>query len=107
MLIAPEEERMNVGGGITKKINVPSNGFLLTLGNKQYVDTLLWPEIPYYRMITALPGHKYRLNFSGMLSVDATECGNGVQSTDYYKPGTKNQYHHLATTCIDQRERLP
>ncbi|MGN6603981.1 MAG: carboxypeptidase-like regulatory domain-containing protein [Ginsengibacter sp.] len=88
-VMKPEVEQVHTGGGVNKKVIVPPNGFLMTLGSEQYVDTLLWPEIPYYRMMTALPGHKYKLNFSGMLSVDATNAVNGLKSTDYYKPGPK------------------
>ena len=105
--MAPEEERVNMGGGVTKKVHVPSNGFLLTLGNQQYVDTLLFPEIPYYRLITALPGHKYRLNFSGMLSVDATNAEGGVKSTDYYKPGTKTSIITLQQPVEINENGLP
>ena len=106
-MMAPEEERVTMGGGVTKKIHVPSNGFLLTLGNQQYVDTLLFPEIPYYRIITALPAHKYRLNFSGMLSVDATNAVNGVQSTDYYKPGPKTSIITLQQPVEINENGLP
>ena len=106
-LMAPEEEKLAIGGGVTKKINVPSNGFLITLGNQQYVDTLLWPEIPYYRLITALPGHKYRLNFSGMLSVDATKATGGVKSTDYYKPGAKTSIITLKKPVEINENGLP
>ena len=106
-LMAPDEERVNMGGGVTKKIHVPSNGFLITLGNQQYVDTLLWPEIPYYRLMKALPGHKYRLNFSGMLSVDATNAENGVKSTDYYKPGTKTSIITLQQPVEINENGLP
>lgn len=106
-LTAPEEEKNSTGGGLSKKINVPQNGFLLTLGNRQYIDTLLYPEIPYYRLMTALPGHKYRLNFSGMLSVDATNTSDGVQSTDYYKPGTKTSIITLKQPVIINENGLP
>jgi len=106
-MMTPEEERVNMGGGVTKKIHVPSNGFLITLGNQQYVDTLLWPEVPYYRMITALPGHRYRLNFSGMLSVDATNAVDGLKSTDYYKPGTKTSIITLQQPVEINENGLP
>src|SRR6185437_10376847 len=88
-LLLPEGNNVSQGGGLSKKINVPANGFLLTVDGRQYIDTLLWPEIPYYRLITALPGHKYWLNFSGMISVDATNAKNSIHSTDFYKPGAK------------------
>ncbi len=106
-VMAPDEERVTIGGGVTKKINVPSNGFLITLGNRQFVDTILWPEIPYYRMMTALPGHKFRLNFSGMLSVDATNATNGVRSTDYYRPGTKTSIITLQQPVEINENGLP
>lgn len=106
-LTTPQEEQNSTGGGIDKKINVPQNGFLLTLGNRQYIDTLLYPEIPYYRLITALPGHKYRLNFSGMLSVDATNSDTRVQSTDYYKPGTKTSIITLKQPVMINENGLP
>jgi hypothetical protein len=106
-LTAPEEEKNSTGGGVAKKINVPQNGFLITLANHQYIDTLLYPEIPYYRLITALPGHKYRLNFSGMLSVDATNSSDGVQSTDYYRPGIKTSIITLKQPVIINENGLP
>ena len=106
-LLPQENNNVSQGGGLTKKINVPSNGFLLTLAGKQYIDTLLWPEIPYYRLITALPGHKYRLNFSGMISVDATNSTNGVQSTDYYKPGAKTSIISLKQPVEINENGLP
>ena len=106
-LMTPDEEKANIGGGVTKRIHVPSNGFLLTLGNQQYVDTLLWPEIPYYRLMTALPSHKYRLNFSGMLSVDATKATNGVRSTDYYKPGPSTSIITLQQSVQINENGLP
>jgi hypothetical protein len=106
-MMTPEEERVTMGGGVTKKIHVPSNGFLITLGNQQYVDTLLWPEVPYYRLITALPGHRYRLNFSGMLSIDATNAVNGLKSTDYYKPGPKTSIITLQQPVEINENGLP
>lgn len=106
-LTSPEEEKNSTGGGVAKKINVPQNGFLLTLGNRQFIDTLLYPEIPYFRLITAFPGHKYRLNFSGMLSVDATNSDSRVQSTDYYKPGTKTSIITLKQPVMINENGLP
>ncbi len=106
-LTAPEEAANSTGGGVAKKINVPSNGFILTLGNRQYIDTLLFPQIPYYRIITALPGHKYRLNFSGMLSIDATDSRTGVKSTDYYKPGPKTSIITLKQPVLINENGLP
>ena len=106
-LTTAEEENNSTGGGVNKKINVPQNGFLLTLGNRQYIDTLLFPEIPYYRILSALPGHKYRLNFSGMLSVDATDSRAGVKSTDYYKPGPKTSIISLKQPVLINENGLP
>ena len=106
-LVPPEEDASAVGGGLAKKIKVPPNGFLITLNNQQYVDTLLWPEVPYYRIITALPGHKYRLNFSGILSVDATSAAGGVRSTDYYKPGRQTSIITLEQPVDINENGLP
>ncbi len=106
-LFLPEGNDAFQGGGLSKKINVPSNGFLLTVAGQQYIDTLLWPEIPYYRLITALPGHKYRLNFSGMISVDATNAKNSVHSTDFYKPGAKTSIISLAQPVEINENGLP
>lgn len=87
-LISPEEAG-KVPGTLTEKNVAPSNGFSLTILNQQYIDTLYWPEIPYYKIMTALPRHKYRLNFSGIMSVDATGSHGEQHATDYYKPGPK------------------
>lgn len=106
-LLPPEDNSFSQGGGLTKKIDVPSNGFLLTLAGNQYIDTLLWPEIPYYRLITALPGHRYRLNFSGMISVDATNSTSGVKSTDYYKPGANTSIISLEQPVEINENGLP
>jgi len=86
-LITPEPGEIPENKGVAAKAFVPSNGFLLTLQNQQYIDTLFWPEIPYYKIMSALPGHKYTLDFSGMISVDATNANGDPHSTDYYKPG--------------------
>ena len=106
-LLPQESNNASQGGGLSKKINVPSNGFLLTVAGQQYIDTLLWPEIPYYRLITAFPGHKYRLNFSGTISVDATNSTNEVHSTDYYKPGTKTSIISLEQPVEINENGLP
>lgn len=88
-LTTPEVDKIPQSRGVANKPFVPSNGFLLTILNRQYVDTLYWPEIPYYKIMTALPGHKYLLNFQGIISVDATDATGNANETDYYKPGSK------------------
>ena len=76
-LTIPQMEAYRAAG-VAAKPYVPPNGFAITVGDQQYIDTLFYPEIPYYKLISALPGGKYMLNFTGMISVDATNAAGKV-----------------------------
>jgi len=93
--------------GVAGKPIIPSNGFLITVNNLQYVDTLFYPEIPYYKIMTALPGHKYLLNFSGMISVDATNSYANPANIDYYKPGERTSIISLKQPVEINEDGLP
>jgi hypothetical protein len=106
-LTTPATNEIPHDKGVAARPFVPSLGFLLTLQNRQYVDTLFWPEIPYYKMMTALPGNKYLLNFKGMISVDATASNGEANSTDYYSPGTKTSIITLKQPVRINENGLP
>lgn len=106
-LITPEVDEMSQSKGVANKPFVPSNGFLLTVLNRQYIDTLYWPEIPYYKIMTALPGHKYLFNFQGIISVDATDATGSANETDYYKPGPKTSLIKLNQPVEINENGLP
>ena len=106
-LTTPEVDRIAQSRGVANKPFIPSNGFLLTVQNQQYIDTLYWPEIPYYKIMTALPGHKYVLNFHGMISVDATDASGGANETDYYKPGARTSIVTLKGPVGINEDGLP
>lgn len=105
-LITPQMDNPQARGVASKPI-IPPNGFLITVNNLQYVDTLFYPEIPYYKIITALPGHKYLLNFSGIMSVDATNSLGKPGNIDYYKPGEKTSIISLRQPVEINEDGLP
>ncbi|MGN6194427.1 MAG: carboxypeptidase-like regulatory domain-containing protein [Ginsengibacter sp.] len=105
-LITPQLDNPQARGVASKPI-IPPNGFLITVNNLQYVDTLFYPEIPYYKLMTALPGHKYLLNFSGIMSVDATNSQGKPGNIDYYKPGEKTSIISLRQPVEINEDGLP
>jgi hypothetical protein len=105
-LITPQMDNPQARGVASKPI-IPPNGFLITVNNLQYVDTLFYPEIPYYKIMTALPGHKYLLNFSGIMSVDATNSLGKPGNMDYYKPGEKTSIISLRQPVEINEDGLP
>lgn len=93
--------------GVAAKPDIPPNGFSIRVGDQQYIDTLFYPEIPYYKLISALPGGKYLLNFTGMLSVDVTNAQGKVANIDYYKPGEKTSIISLKQPVEVNENGLP
>lgn len=106
-LTTPQVDKVAESRGVKNQPLVPSNGFLLTFLTRQYVDTLYWPEIPYYKIMTALPGHKYLLNFQGMMSVDATNAMGDSHAADYYKPGPTTSIISLKQPVEINEDGLP
>ena len=106
LIDAPEGDKLS-GISPSEKKAAPVNGFSMTVLNRQYFDTLYWPEIPYYRIMTALPGHKYRLNFPGIMSVDVTSSHGEDHATDYYKPGTKTSLITLREPVTINENGIP
>ena len=105
-LITPQMDNPQARGVASKPI-IPPNGFLITVNNLRYVDTLFYPEIPYYKIMTALPGHKYLLNFSGIMSVDATNSLGKPGNMDYYKPGEQTSIISLRQPVEINEDGLP
>lgn len=72
-----------------------------------YEDTVYWPEIPYYKIITALPGAKYKLNFSGFLCVDASSATGSAQEYQNYQPGKQFSVLSLKRPVVINQDGLP
>ena len=105
-LTIPQMETSRAAG-VAAKPYIPPNGFSITVGDQQYIDTLFYPEIPYYKLISALPGGKYMLNFTGMISVDATNAAEKIANIDYYKPGEKTSIITLKQPVEVNENGLP
>lgn len=86
---------------------IKGTGFYLSLGGQKYQDTLYWPEIPYYKIMSALPGQKYKLNFSGYLCVDASSATGAPHEFDNYKPGKQFSLLSLKQPVIINEDGLP
>ena len=102
--LAPKKQELSIialQGKITK-----SNSFDITLFGKKYVDSLLWPHVPYDSLMKALPNNKYLLNFDGLLSVDATHTLGHPPSPGEYTPGTKFSVISLKKPVVINGNRL-
>lgn len=106
-LTTPAVDKIAESRGVKNKPLVPSNGFLLTVQNVQYIDTLYWPEIPYYKIMTALPNHKYVMNFQGMMSVDATNTTANEHQLNFYHPGPETSIITLKQPVEINEDGLP
>lgn len=82
-------------------------GFFLTIGGQRYMDTLYWPDIPYYKIMTALPGQKYKLNFSGFLSVDVSSATDAADENEIYQPGDQFSVFSLNRPVVINEDGLP
>lgn len=98
--LAPEQVQ-------SKGTVIKGTGFSLSLGGQKYEDTLYWPEIPYYKIISALLGQKYKLNFSGYLCVDASSANGSPHEFDNYKPGKQFSVLSLKQPVIINEDGLP
>ena len=101
-LVKIEPEQIQSKGTVIK-----GTGFYLSLGGQKYQDTLYWPEIPYYKIISALPSQKYKLNFSGYLCVDASSATGTPHEFDNYRPGKQFSLLSLKRPVIINEEGLP
>lgn len=103
---APSGNKLSGVSPAERKVD-PDNTFTLTLMNQQYFDSLYWPEIPYYKIMKALPGHKFELDFQDMLSVDATSYNGDSKAADYYKPGNRTSIITLNDPVIINEYGIP
>lgn len=91
----------------TKGTILKGGGFSLTIAGQKYEDTLYWPEVPYYSLMTALPGHKYKLNFKGFLTVDASSATGSPHEFTNYQPGNKFSVLSLKQPVTINENGLP